>query len=202
MFDYTKAAIDTIVRDLKRIFFAFNIFVQLLYIGYLVYVLATGRGVLAANIILIALSASYLVLFVVTYNKKERQFKKLAKRTYSLIKIAVNAFTIGIAIYGIYSTAGEITPTSIVMLVLMVLGWLVSVLLQVLIYFIESRKNLVIEALKADKEQTLKPITSVTNAVKKFVGKETAPESEPNRHRRFLDRKVEAKKQEKEYANK
>ena len=88
------------------------------------------------------------------------------------------------------------------MLVLMVLGWLVSVLLQVLIYFIESRKNLVIEALKADKEQTLKPITSVTNAVKKFVGKETAPESEPNRHRRFLDRKVEEKKQEKEYANK
>lgn len=199
MFDYTKTAIEIIVKDLKRIFFIFNCILQLIYIGYLTYAAISGSGIFVANIILLCISVAYFVFFVITYGKKDRKLKKMARRAYSYAKIGINAFSIGVAVYGICITVNEeISIISVILLVLMLLGWLISVLLQAAIYFIDSRKQLVIEALEADKETMLKPVTTVKNAVKKLVGKEVAEENEPSRLRRFLDRKLENKKQEKE----
>lgn len=198
MFDYTKTAIDVTVKDLKRIFFFFNGFVQLLYIAYLTYACIAHKGFFAANVVLLSVSVAYFVFFVLTYTKKERKLKKLARRTYSLAKIGINAFSIGVAVYGICVTVDEVSTVSVILLVLMIIGWLLSVLLQAAIYFIDSRARLIIEAFRADKETVLKPVVAVKNTVKKLVGKEVETPEEPNRFRRFLDRKIEKKKEETE----
>ena len=201
MFNYTKTAIDIIVNDLKRIYFVFNILLLSLYIGYLVYAITSPIGNRIINGVLLALSCIYLAFFVITHGRSDtsaKRIKKNTRRVYAWTKIAINTFTVAIASYGIYTTVDNVKPAAVVMLVLMVLGWLMSVMLQAAIYFIDSRAHLVIEAIKADKEATLKPITSVTTAVKKLVGKET-PKKEPNRLRQFLDERVEKKKAKKKH---
>ena len=50
MFDNTRAVLDKTVNDFKRFTYAFALMVQLVYIGYLVYIIASVGGNLILNI--------------------------------------------------------------------------------------------------------------------------------------------------------
>ena len=66
MFDYTKAAFNTIVDDFKLIDFLFKIVFQFLYIAYLVYAIVVGAGFLWVNIAMFVLVVMYLPFEIYT----------------------------------------------------------------------------------------------------------------------------------------
>ena len=67
MFDYTKSVFNKTIEDLKSIAFFSALFLQIFQIGYLVYALCIGSGIMAANIVLLILSTAYLgfMLYVI-----------------------------------------------------------------------------------------------------------------------------------------
>ena len=198
MFDYTKAAWKQIEADFKKIAFICNIFTQLLYIAYLVYALFTGTGFTIANIILLTLSVAYFAFFLyATQQELKKQTRKLIKRIYKRCKQAIKIFTLSVLIYGLWFTAKDVSPISLIFTVLMVIGFLLDVLLEIILKFLVNRAQLVMEGFKTDWENAKKPVTTVGNFFKKIAGKEIPEEPAPTKERLFLDEKVEAMREEK-----
>ena len=56
MLEYTRAAINKTVADLKKFNFIFNIVIQLLYVFYLIYAIFAPAGSLWVNVVLSVVS--------------------------------------------------------------------------------------------------------------------------------------------------
>ena len=214
MFDYTKAAINTTVEDLKKFFYCFSVASQSIYIIYLIYAICASAGNLAANIILLAVASAYFVFYVITHGmdtKHMRRAKGITRHSYIDIKLFVKALTLGFTIYSIYATSTHVTTLSVILAALTAVGWLLQAIFELTVYFVESRVNFIIAGIEADRENIIRPAQTVGNMFKKLTGAEVAPEapSEPSRARKRLDIKVseakekrKRKKQEKSIFNK
>ena len=73
-------------------------------------------------------------------------------------------------------------------------------ILEFLIYvirkFIEAEIKLIIEGLKADYENIMKPVHTIKNFINKLKGKEEEPKKEPTKERAILDKILSKKKAE------
>lgn len=198
MFDYTKMTIDQTVTDVKRIFHSYKIGAQLVYIAYLVYALIAKTGIWYANLALLALSVAYFVFFLSTtdYGKTPdgKQLKKNVHTTYIWSKRFIRLFTLGIAVYDIVTTPST-NAVSVLLTAFMVIGWAIEILFDVIIRVITARISLVKEAIDADVETLLKPVKSVGNFFKKAIGQAPAPTPEPTKQRKWLDKKMTARKE-------
>lgn len=199
MLEYTKIAVKQTVDDFKKIDYIRNILTQILYIAYLVYALFSSSGLLVANIILLVLSVGYFVFFLIATRKNaDKKLKTVVKTIFTRCKQVIKFFTLGVMVYGIWLTANEVTPLSLILSALMIAGWVLQIVFEILIKFLTARVNLIIEGLEADYENMTKPVRSVGNFFKKITGKEVE-EKEPTKTRLFLDKKVvEAKEERKE----
>lgn len=194
MLDYTIVAVKKTVNDFKKILFFSTVVMQLFYIAYLVYATSTGRGFFPVNVALLFLSVAYFGFFLyVSQNEVKKGVKKLGKKAYTYTKLLVNLLSLGIMIYGLCGTAGNLTAVSLLFAVFMVVLWLIQALFQVLVYLIESRARLIIDGLKIDFENVAKPVTATANFFKKLTGKEIE-EKEPIKNREFLDELVGERK--------
>ena len=81
---------------------------------------------------------------------------------------------------------------------LMIVGWILQVVFEVILRYFLSRANFVIEGMEADYENFVKPVKTVGNFFKKMTGKEVEPEKERSKTRLWLDKKVEEQKAQKE----
>ena len=63
MFDYTQAAAKQIAADFQKVLYIISVCSQAVYIGYLLYALFAGAGVLWVNIVLLAISSAYFAFF-------------------------------------------------------------------------------------------------------------------------------------------
>ncbi len=194
MLDYTIVAVKKTVDDFKKILFFSTVVMQLFYIAYLVYATSTGRGFFPINVGLLFLSVAYFGFFLyVSQNEAKKGVKKLGKKVYTYTKLFVNLLSLGIMIYGLFSTAGNLTAVSLLFTVFMGILWLFQVLFQFLVYIVESRAKLIIDGMKIDFENITKPVTATTNFFKKLTGKEIE-EKEPVKNREYLDSLVEERK--------
>ena len=194
MLDYTKAAIKQTADDFKKVDYIRNVATQVLYIAYLIYALIAPTGYLAANIPLLVLSVGYFIFFLIaTHKRTEKKLKKIVKTVFTRCKQAINFFTLGVTVYGIWLTAEQVTPFSLILCSLMIVGWVLQIVFEIIIKFFSKRVNLIIEGLEADYENMTKPVRSVGNFFKKVTGKEIE-EKEPTKARVFLDKKVEEAK--------
>lgn len=196
MLDYTKMAIRQTVSDLKRTDYIRNVATQIIYIIYLIYTFIAKTGYLALNIILFVLAVSYFVFFLtVTSLGKSPEGKALKKRgtaVYVWCKRLVKLFTLGLTIYGICTAVEHVSPVSVVLAALMIVGWCLQIIFEVLIKILTNRVNFIIEALEADLDSMLKPVRSVGNFFKKMTGKEVTPQKEMTKNQLRLKEKVEA----------
>lgn len=193
MLDYTKAAVAKIVDDLKRVGYIFNIVIQSLSIVYLVYAICVSAGILWANIALLTFSVVFFVFYLITHNKngkQVRQIYKATKRACKWIKLSIRAFTLGIMMYSLYAATTHTTAVSVILTALMVVGWTLQVLLEIVLAFAESRFEILIAGIQADFENAIKPVQSVGNFLKKVTGQEVEPDKEPTRARKILDKRV------------
>ena len=199
MIDYTKAAVNKLISDFKRFFYFFQIGAYIVYILYLVYALISQRGIVYVNVILLLLTAAYLTFFI-CYRQSEMQNKRLkqtVKTIFKWSKRGIKLFTIGVALYGIYYTAKEVTVISVVLSAFMLIGFILDILFEAVICFVTNKINFVYEAIQADVQTTLKPVTTVGNFFKKLKGEEVEVK-EPTKNRMKLDELVAIAKAEKQ----
>ena len=175
MLDYTKMAIKQTITDLKRTDYIRNVATQVIYIIYLIYTLIAGAGYLAANIVLLVLSVSYTVFFLTMTScgktPEGKNVKNAGTKIYVWAKRLIKLFTLGLTIYGICTAVEKVTPLSVILAALMIVGWILQIVFEVLIKILTNRVNFILEGLEADLDNMLKPVRSVGNFFKKVTGK-------------------------------
>ncbi len=189
MFDYTKAAMEKIKTDFNVFVYRFTIASQILYIGYLLYMIFAPLGLLWANITLLSFSVAYFAIFLIatlpSIAEKMKKLKKISQTVYTRTKLLIKCFTLGITLYGIYATTAHVTPFSIILTTLSILAWVLQLLFHIVLTYFIDRFNLLKEGLEAD----VQSIKSAIPFLKKDVN--TAATQEKSKHRLWLDEKVE-----------
>lgn len=200
MLEYTKAAINTTVSDLKAFFYYFSVASQSIYAIYLIYAIFATAGNLAVNIILLAVAILYLAFYIATHGMDTKHMKRvrcITKRSYTCFKLMMKALTLGLTIYSIYATSTHVTALSVILAALTAVSWLLQVIFELTVYFFESRASFIMAGIEADWERLTKPVETVGNIFKKLTGGEVVEEnSEPTRARRRLDIKVSEAREE------
>ncbi len=200
MLDYTRIALAKTVADLKRIAFWFTLIMQLMMVGLPIYSIAVDNGNIYINLLLLAASLVLFVFFIIqSVNESASKAPgKIAKRIYKIIKYISKLYNIGIAVYGVYVAYEHTTLVSLVYLGLMVIGLLISFVLDILIIFFQGRVELIVTAIEADLEIVTKPIGKVQGVIDKVRGKEVEKtEEKPTKTRIYLDAQVSEYRAEK-----
>lgn len=201
MLDYTKAAFLKIVNDFKRVAYLLNVTTQILYIAYLIYALFSGAGVIWANIVLLGLSVAYFILFLCMTAGRVLEPTTKAQQIVHIIfkrcKQVIKLFTLGVMLYGLYATTKRVTPVSVVLNALMIVGFVLQIIFEIIFYIVKTRAQLLLDGIQADLEFITKPAAKVGNFFKKLTGKDVEPEKEKSKTRVWLDERVEQNKAEK-----
>ena len=196
MLDYTKMAIKQTISDLKKTDYIRNVATQIIYIIYLIYTLIVGTGYLALNIVLLVISTSYFVFFLTMTSLGKTPEGKTVKKTgtavYVWCKRLIKLFTLGLTVYGICTAVEHVSALSVILAALMIVGWCLQIIFEVLIKILTNRVNFILEGLEADLDNMLKPVRSVGNFFKKVTGKEVTPQKELTKNQLKLKEKVEA----------
>ena len=202
MLDYTFAALGKTIDDFKRLQFGFNVSVQAAYIFYLIYAITFGTGILALNIVLLALSVSYSVFFFITQSreKKNKKLGRTVKAVYKSAKHVIKIFTLASAIMSICIDKDEVTPFAIMFVALMVVGFILQVIIDVSVAIVSAKIDFFKEAIKADIEEIKKPFDDMRQKVT-FWKKEEPQVIEKNKNRVALDALVEENRAEKKAEN-
>lgn len=181
MLDYTRAALNKTVRDLKAVSFVFTLVLQICYLAYLIFASIVGRGTRAINITLCVITLSYLVFYIATAKKISKGAKsalKTTKRIYKSIKLSINAFTLVVALYSVFITNEVLTSVSlagILVNVFMVIGWLVQTVLMVVSIYAEKKITFILDGFHTDLERICKPFDKVGGLVKRIKGEPVEP---------------------------
>ena len=197
---YTATAVRKVINDFKKLLYTIDVTTQLLYLGYLAFALLSGSGVFIANVALAALSLAYFVFFLCVTKFGKSPDGTSAKKTVALVfkntKRLIKLYTLGIAVYGVFTTVGDtLNPLSLLLCCFMIVGWVLSLVFDIVIKIFESRFGLVGEAIQADVDTLFKPARSVGNFFKKMTGQEVEPEREPTKNILMLDKKIEENKE-------
>ena len=195
MLDYKKAAIQKTVDDFKKLMYVIEFLSQIIYIAYLAYTLFTATDFFIVNLILLLISTLYFIFFLYVtrgkYNYVEnKKIKKRAKRVYNHTKKVLKLYTLGVTVYGFFLTSKHVTIFSLGFMVMMVVGWVLGLVFEIISSIIENRVGLVLSGLEADWQQVIKPAKAVGNFFKKVTGKEVEPEPEPSKNRILLEKRV------------
>ncbi len=164
MFIYTRAATLKIYDDLKKFLFIFSSSMQALYIGYLIYAIAVGAGIIYVNIALLVLSAAYLIFMVTNYIKQKNISKDAVDkvgRAYRWSKICIKAFTLGSTLYGIHIATTRVTATAVILAALTAIAWMLSVLFELVKMVFERYYELIESAITKD----LHPYKKIANMI-------------------------------------
>ncbi len=197
MLDYTKLALQKTYEDFKKIGHVFSVVTQLIYIAYLVYSIVVQSGRWWIKTIFLALSVGYFIFYMVVYHTQNNQLNKRGTKIYKRSKLLLKLFELVVAFYSISVTTNDTSTLSVILLAMMLVGWLLQVVFDIIVSILEKRIQLFIEAVKADWQEVKKPIDSVSNFMKKLTGKPIAPAPEKTKQRVWLDEQVGATRQEK-----
>ena len=200
MLDYTKAAIKQTIDDFRKIDYVRNVVTQVLYIAYLTYAIiftATANSpLLWVNTALFMLSVGYFGFFLyVTTLTPTGKVPTSVKNVFRRCKLALRFYTLSIMLYGLYLTTKNVNPLSVIFTALLIVGWVLQVLFEIVFQFFINRAKFIMEGMEADFETVSKPVRSVGNFFKKMAGQEVEEEKPKSKNRIFLDQKVAEAKQ-------
>ncbi len=204
MLDYTKAALNKTVGDLKRVAFWFTVFMQVMMIGFPAYSIGVNKGNLYINIVLILTSLTVLVFYILRRDddKPSKTRSIRAKNIGKIIRYSSKVYNLCLSVYGIYIAAEHTTLVSVVFAGLMAITLFISLSLDVVVAFCKKRFELFITAFEADFEFVTKPMNKVQGVIDFVRGKESAEPEEPQapskiKARQYLDGQVEEQRNRK-----
>ena len=163
-FIYTRAATMKVYDDLKKFIYGFSISMQALYIGYLVYALVVGAGILWINAVLGTLSLAYLMFMIVNHNTQEKLPKDTVSavgKAYRWSKICAKAFTLGVTLYGIHMATTTVTTATVIFAALTTILWILSVMFELIKFVFERYYELIESAISKDVYQFKKIINFI-----------------------------------------
>ena len=200
MLDYSLTAFNKIKTDFLRIKRFFDVVIPLFTIAFLTYsVITTAIAkdfMLWVNVASLALAVGYYIFhLIVTFRKTDKELKKVVKTIYKICVRAIKCFTLAVAIYGLWLSIDNLNPLTLILTMLSLVGWLLQVFLDIVLYVINRYAQFLKEAILADVEEIKKPVTTVTNFFKKMTGKEIE-EKEVSKTRAKLDAMVVERKEE------
>lgn len=152
-FAYSQGvAIDTF-NLIKKLIFILDTIFQFAYIGYLVFRLLSGGGIFIAYVILVGLSAGYLIYSLITrrefYTMKQKKGRKRVKTTITIFKRITNLVVITFAVVQLcLSTASD--NIGVLLTLLMVCCYLFSILFDILNAFIDTKIDMITSAVRVD----------------------------------------------------
>ncbi|MBE6645174.1 MAG: hypothetical protein E7612_07350 [Ruminococcaceae bacterium] len=169
----TRATFDKILTDFKRFSYTLSIILNLVYIATSVYALVFNVGNTFVNAVVCAGAVFYFVFYLVTYwDKTKKKEKKDVKKAYAWFRILMDAFGLGITVYGVYVASARVTVVSILLAALSGLSWLFKLTTTLLIEYVEGQKELIIAALAKDFAFAIEPANKVQNVIRKIKGEE------------------------------
>lgn len=196
MLKYTVAASKKIVDDLRLLAHIVTILMQSFMICYLGVAIVLNNGSRIINAVLCTLTALNFIVYLVTYGRSEKRAKTIkgaVSRSYTYIKLSLNAFSLASVIYSIYVSAAEVSGITLVIAPIMILLWVAQVLFQLAKVYAENRFNLFLDALKMDFEFVLNPLNKAKNMVHDFLGEERETYKDASeKNRRILTERAEA----------
>lgn len=169
MLNYTRSSIDDTLVFIKRLIFVFDLLIQFIYIGYLVFRMLSNMGLLIANISLITLSVIYLLYFLLTrqefYTKEDIKKRKSVSWIFKILKRIINLTVITMAIITLVDKTSEIDNITLLFTILMICGFMFSLLFDIIKYLIDCKYQLICDALKYDAYNMRKQHRLLTQAI-------------------------------------
>lgn len=190
MFKYTKASIELILEDIRKYGNIFRYGSLSFTSVYFIYALVAKTGNFYANLVLATLFFSYTVFDFLTRKRNVKKVKKVVQRSYSVVKFSIRAFTLGATIYGLYTASTNVNPISTVLTTLMIIMWVLQVLMELVGYVFEDKKDLLLAGINKDLENLRKPVTEVGNFFKKVTGQDLPEEDPITKEEEILEKRV------------
>ena len=197
MLDYTQTAIKKIFDDFKKFCHVCSILTQLIYIGYLLYSICAQTGRWWIKTAFLVVSVAFFIFYICAYHAHKTKLEKKGKMLFRRCKLGLKLLELVVAFYSIAVTTNDATTTSVILLAVMLVGWLLQVIFDVIISILESRGELLLEAIKADVDEIKRPVDKVSNIFKKLSGQPVDDEPEKSKHRVWLDEHVAQTRQDK-----
>lgn len=201
MFDHTRASVDHILMELRRFVFGFRITVQSVYIVYLLFAIFVPMGNLAVNIVLLAIGVGYLIftlIFDLGEERRERQTRVTVRRWVNYTKLVLKAYALGVVIYTAVISLSHATPISLLMPALTSVLFLIQVIFEIVLYYVESRAQLLFDSMTMDLEPITKPVAQVGAFIKRVKGEEIEERRElGQKRRRFVEKALAAFREKK-----
>lgn len=195
MLKYTRGVIGDTIDAIKRLARAIEIIVQIVYIAYLIISIVIGTGVLFANIALLTVSALYFIYDLAStrefYTKTQEKQRERVKLTVKITKRITHIIVITIAIIELATSPFNAVP--LIMTFIMIVGFILSLVVDIAISAVEERKELIVTAVALD----LKP-QKVIDVVHKITRhKPTEEELEEEKIRERLEEICKEQKEKK-----
>ena len=189
MFDYTQGALNKVLEDFKKLALGIHLSVQVLSILFLSYALITRSGFFTANLVLLVLTSGYLAfLLFMEYTKKGKSnTKKRVREIYRWHKRIIRLAVIGLTLYALFVVSKNFSPLSLVLLILMIIGFIFDLIFYFLVKFLSAEVQLLVAGVKKDAEEIKKPVQTVGNFFKKMAGREIEEEPLSKKEQRTLE---------------
>lgn len=192
MFEYTRVVLGMVWDDVKRTISVIRMIVGALPLFYLAYAIIRGTGIIYVNASLLAVSIFYFIFNIVT-NKSRKKENKAVRHAVKTTRLLIKAIPLFVTVYGICIAANSLDMVTMFLSLLGVVGWVLSVMLEVVTYYIELRSEQLSVAIGADFEPYKRIINAPSRLINKIMGNESPEEEEPSETRILLDAKVEEK---------
>ncbi len=147
---HTKVAFSKIWDDFKKIHFYFKITTHAFTLIFLLYSLVTKLDLWIVHTLLLILEIAYAVFSFSGGDWKTKNVKKDVKKSYKAIKLVLKTIPLGIALYGLFLAAENLTVLSLLLPVLTLVSWILTVLTAIASHILERYLNLVFDGLSED----------------------------------------------------
>lgn len=145
MSERTKSAFENVAKKIKSVIKILGGIGQLVYIIYLAFALKNDIGHRVVNFALLFLTAIYFIFYLIFFGKKsgKKTYKKLTKAK-KFAKLGIKAFSLGVSIYALYSSAAGPSIISIFLSIVMIVGWFISIALEILLIVVSKRAKRIV----------------------------------------------------------
>ena len=196
MFDYTRAGIKKIFEEIGNAFHILEIASLSFMFTYAVVSCFIGIGYLVSNVIIAVVSVTNLVMYLAArkHHKKESRGVKQIKHIRKVVKLLLDAISLSAIIYNVIVSPEEVASITYITTPLLIIVWVISTVAELLSFYIESRKALIMDAFQMDVDSAPRPVKAVTGLVSGIFGDDskTPHDVDPRRRSLLEDRAREA----------
>lgn len=152
------------IKFIKNIPHYIGIISYLLYIGYLALNILRGKGVYMLNLVLLAVSAVFLVIYVIMFlaGQSKKQIKS-AKRYYKWFKLVMKGISLFIIVYGFVTAASS--ESTMLMPSILISLWLVQISIEISKERARKRREKIKKKFSGFKEKFRKPKAEIADPV-------------------------------------